>query len=217
MNSKVLIVTLAIAFLLASRLGAVTVLSNYPGADYLGAFGNSTTGLSPSTWRAVGMGTGADPVVFSTITGYIENVDLSTSHSLAGGIYSDTSGTPGALLASFASQTVGAGAVGPVSLTTDSPYTLAANTNYWFVLSDPPLSGLHWLIDDGNGSVGTVPTTASGYSLLGYLATSNSGSSWTTDTLNHNVAIDVVVAPEPSRAILMLAGLSVLGLRRRRR
>ena len=189
---------------------ADVVLSNLPGSGTYGA----TNYLTTTSWAAVGMTTSASAVYFSSLTGMFSNDD-SIAHNLTGGIYSDAGGQPGSLLASFVSQSVEAGTPATsFTLATASAYTLAANTNYWFVVSDPPAQhGVWWSRDTDN----TVPSVASGYSLLGYMGTGTSGGSWFVQPNNLAVGIAVDSIPEPSLALLLAAGLGALGMSRRRR
>ena len=107
----------------------------------------------------------------------------------------------------------------PETLTAAAPITLSASTTYWFVLHDTP-QALTWRADTGDSGKGTVPTTASGYTYLGYEASSNGLSGpWSADTNNYAVQIAVAV-PEPSAGILMglaFGGIAVCTWMRRRR
>ena len=103
--------------------------------------------------------------------------------------------------------------IAPQAAASASPFTLAANTDCWFVLSDLPIqNGIYWLSD----TAFTAPSAASGYSHLRYQVTADSGDNWFALAVSKpTVRIDVDAVPEPSRALLALVGLSSIGLRRR--
>jgi hypothetical protein len=200
-------VLLAIAiFAAAPNAHALVVLSNLPGS------GNYTGGsitLGTTSWEAVGLKMGTTSADFTSFTGYFDSFQ---NHTLQGGIFSDNAGQPGSSLISFTPQSVNS-VVSPTAytLTTATAYTLQANTSYWFVLWDPP-SYLDWDRDTSN----TAPSAASGFTFNGYMRSVNSGSTWSADTTG-NWTVEVQVVPEPSSAMLLLAGVCGMTLRSRAR
>ena len=163
-------------------------LGNLPGS---GNYTGSSRSLTTTFWEAIGLQTSSDTVAFTSLNGYFESTV--GSHTLTGGIYSNNAGQPGSLLVAFSPVTVNSSTPTDYTLLATSAFDLQANTEYWFVLMDPP-SSLFWQRDTGN----TAPTAALGYTFDGYMQTANSGSTWSTDTSgNWTVQINVTPVPEP--------------------
>lgn len=187
-----------------------SVLSNLPGS---GTYTN--TGSTPITtvgWAAVGLTTSTTTETFSSFQGYFQS---GAGGTLEGGIYADSSGNPGATaLATFNAVTIPGNTNAEYTLTTTSPFTLQASTNYWFVLHD----AVSYTWDRDNSTNGTAPTASTGHTFNGYRTSSNSGGTWTTPSgSNWTVQINVVV-PEPATFALAGLGFACLvgyGLRRR--
>jgi len=152
--------TLALFTTVSALQAQTTVLTNLPGSPPY--TGNRAEVDSLATSNVVGLTTSGNAVDFSSFTGYFENL-TSVNVTLGGGIYSNNSGSPGSSLVSFTSQTVLASDTTPTSfsLTTTSPYLLAANTSYWFLLSAQS-GNLYWMADSSNAGTGTVPTASQG-------------------------------------------------------
>ncbi len=165
----------------------------------------------------MGVTTNNSAAIFASLKGYFNN-NTGSILSLNGGIYSNSAGVPGTLLQAFNTVAVPAGSpTTQYSLTTTAPYTLLANTAYWFVEHDIP-GGIFWDIDSA-GSTGTAPTAAAGFTPNGFQKSSNSGTSWSADTtFNPTVQIDVTAVPEPSAIMLVTVGvIGLAGLTLRRR
>lgn len=189
------------------RAGSISVLSNIPGTGTTPAYDLTTT-----SWAAVGLTTSSSAVTFASLTGYFES---SNGGTLDGGIYSNASGSPGVKQATF--NSVAVPGTDPIeTLTTTSPFTLQASTSYWFVLSDFS-SSVIWLRPVTN----TAPTAATGYTFLGYMDSSNTGSSWSTGSENAFVDIDVTplssTVPEPATIAMFISGFLCFAAYRWRR
>lgn len=196
---------LAVLAMATDARAALVALSNLPGSgDFSGLNGES---LGSSNWAALGMGTGGEDLPFLSLTGEFSSFGSST---LKGGIYSDTAGQPGSLLSAFTDQAVGGS--GTYKMVTSNPLTLLADTDYWFVLLDPP-PALVWLRDSAN----TVPTAAPGYTHLGYWRSSDAGATW--EATAHNLSVEIVLGevPEPGTPLLWATALAALASVRRRR
>ena len=181
-------------------------LGNLPGS---GNYTGSSRSLTTTFWEAIGLQTSSDTVAFTSLNGYFESTV--GSHTLTGGIYSNNGGQQRAGLAAFSPVTVNSSTPTDYTLLAASAYDLQANTEYWFVLMDPP-STLFWQRDTGN----TAPTAALGYTFDGYMQTANSGSTWSTDTSgNWTAQIEVTPVPEPASALLIGMGAAALLVCRR--
>ena len=148
--------------------------------------------------------------------GYHDTVD----HNFDLYIYADAAGEPGSVIATFSSASITAATTGSNNLVFNhAGASLDANTTYWVVVKMQEAiatsSPYWWLNYTDNADVGssftTVAATAPKFS-------TDAGSSWS-DYGFGNFRMDIngfTVVPEPSRAVLAIAGLLVLGFRRRR-
>lgn len=207
----------AIAGLFAANASAAVLFST------LGQSNNAPNGIFDTDYRLATdfetQGVGA------SITGLTLNMNNSDTvdHNFTVSLYSDLGGAVGSLLTNFSSELIAAGQVGAINkLFTHAGYSLVANTKYWVVLEmlenvvsggdQPNWSGNSGGGIDGGGNFLAVNSTMAQSSFDG-------GASWgdTSSTSNFlfNV-IGVAAVPEPSRAVLAIAGLFVLGFRRRR-
>ncbi len=182
------------------------LLSNLPGT---GSGTGSNLGLNPDgadRTKAVGLTMGGTAMPFVDLVALISNTDPGSE--LSGGIFSDVGGNPGVELAPFAPVAVGPNTpVGEVSITTAAPFTLEANTSYWFVLDGPTTTqSLLWETLTPN----TAPVASAAATFDGYRFSSNGGTTWGASGLFNGVQINV---PEPAAALLL--GLGVVMLRRR--
>jgi hypothetical protein len=206
----------AIAGLLAANASAAVLFST------LGQSNNAPNGVFDTDYRLATdfetQGVGAN------ITGLTLNLNNSDTddHNFTVSLYSDLGGTVGSFLTNFSSQLIAAEEFGAINkLFTHAGYSLVANTKYWVVLemlenvaslgNQPNWSGNSGDGIDGGGSFLEVTSTKAQYS-------NDCGASWndaSADNFLFNV-IGVAAVPEPSRAVLAIAGLFVLGFRRRR-
>lgn len=195
--------------LLVGSATADTILSNLPGTGSgTGTNLGMGTDLADRT-KGVGLTMGATNMDFQSMVALLSNT--TPDSTLSGGIYSSVSNNPGVLLAAFAPVAVPANtAVGPISITTAAPFTLQANTSYWFVLDGPATTNsLLWQSLTPN----TAPTAAVGYTFVGYRFSSNGGTTWGSSTIYNGMSINALV-PEPM-SLGMLALVGVFSLRRR--
>ncbi|MBL9132160.1 MAG: PEP-CTERM sorting domain-containing protein [Verrucomicrobiaceae bacterium] len=215
----------SLSFLVAACVWMAPVMSS---AVVLYSSTSSPTGFGPQLYfttsrRAVDFETGADASTVTGLTIGLRNQDTVTRTAFAE-IWSDNAGVPGALVGAFDTfQTLLAGQVGAGFSFLDAGIPLAALTKYWLVMSsgeDYTVSGndlrLFYTLssgDDGGNPFTSVTATAPQFS-------SNSGASWGNDTGYGNLVYTLTgtldPVPEPSRALLLVAGVVVAGLRRRR-
>jgi hypothetical protein len=160
----------------------------------------------------------------ATITGLTLNLSNgdTIAHNFKTSIFSDLGGTVGALLTDFSTEVIAANQVGAINkLFTHAGYSLAANTKYWVVIE------MLEDIVDNTFDVTWTGNTADGIDAGGsFLEVTSSntqvsfdaGGSWG-DFQPGNFLFNVIgttVVPEPSRAVLAIAGLFGLCFRRRR-
>jgi hypothetical protein len=190
--------------------GGNPILSNLPATP-------TTTGTNlglgtdlANRAKAVGLTMGSSAMEFDSMVALISNG--TPASTLSGGIFSNVGGNPGLLLAAFTDVPVAASAaVSQVAVTTAAPFTLQANTSYWFVLDGPnTTNSLLWNSITPN----TAPTAVVGVTFLGYRFSSNNNVTWANSTTFNGVTINAIV-PEPG-TITVLAGSILLVLRRRR-
>jgi hypothetical protein len=88
------------------------------------------------------------------------------------------------------------------------PLTLAANTNYWVVLSAAAGNQFGWYTADDSPSA----QNGSGFSFVSGVRSLNGGTSWSTNVLASVGAVSVqVIQPVPEPSTIMLAGIGVAG------
>ena len=208
----------AIAGLFAANASAAVLFST------LGQSNNASNSVFDTDYRLASdfetQGLGA------TITGLtlkLNNID-SIAHNFKVSLYDDLGGTVGSLLTDFSTEVIAANQSGTIDkLFSHAGYSLAASTKYWVVLEmlenvtnpgfgdDPTWSGNSSDGIDGGGSFLEVTSTKA-------LTSFDQGMNWNdavADNFLFNV-IGVAAVPEPSRVVLAIAGLFVLGIRRRR-
>ena len=148
-----------------------------------------------------------------TLTSIVANVGgISGSLTLTAELVADNGNTPagGTVLTTFSVPTIGTSFANKTFDPTTSGVTLAANTNYWFLLSYTSGSGTF-----GWNYAGTQ--TASGPGSLGNYATSfNNGASWVINNFGPGtpdlIQVNGNAVPEPSTLSMAgVAGLIGLG------
>lgn len=177
-------------------------------------FGVTNTGAHRQL--ALGITTGSTAWTFDSMIAQIRtgDPDFAVNQTIFGGIYSDASGDPGLLYASFISVDV-VPHVHSTTLTflTDSPITLAANTSYWFLL-DSTGKEASWMIPDPD----TAPVTAASVSYVDTRLSPDGGATWMPAIMNVDISINATAVPEPSTWALIAIGsvVGVWSLRRRK-
>ena len=204
----------AIAGLFAANASAAVSFST------LGQSNNAPNGIFDTDYRlASDFKTGG---VGASITGITLNMNNSDSvdHTFKVSLYSDAGGSVGSLLTDFSTELIAANTFGAVDklFTFTGGYSILANTEYWVVLEmlenvvsggdQPNWSGNSGGGIDGGGSFLEVTSTMAQYS-------NDGGATWDV-TSSDNFLFNIIAVPEPSRAVLAIAGLFVLGFRRRR-
>ncbi len=210
----------AIAGLLAANASAAVLFST------LGQSNGAAQSIFDTTYLlATDFETQADGATITGLTLNLTNVD-SISHSFKVWLHSDISGSVGASLTNFSTETLVANQSGALNklFTHDTGYSLVANTKYWVVLemlenvanplsgNDPTWSGNSGDGIDGGGSFLEVTSTKA-------MFYDSFAANWT-DSIADNYLFNIIgtlsPVPEPSRVVLAIAGLFVLGFRRRR-
>lgn len=145
-------------------------------------------------------------------------VDVTLSMLLSAGtgnatlqIYSDSSGSPNASIATLTSPGSYSGTLSNTTFTA-SGVTLAPNSAYWVVLKGPDSNTIfEWSFTDDNTGSGVGFTTNWAYS-------DNLGSSWNpSSTSPYQMRVSVQPVPEPSSVILAGLGLAAAVFASRRK
>ncbi|MFN9624405.1 MAG: choice-of-anchor R domain-containing protein [Cyanobacteriota bacterium] len=169
---------------------ALAILTNLPGTS---SGSGTSLGLSfnGDRTKAVGITVGATPLSFDSLEALISNT--TPSSVLSGGIFSDSSGNPGSLLSAFGNLPIAENFVSQTVSLTSAPFTLQANTSYWFVLDGPStVNNLQW--DSLNPNI--EPTVNSLITYNGYLS-SVGGSSWGGSAIYNGLQINATPVPGP--------------------
>jgi hypothetical protein len=182
---------LLVAGLLVGSSGQAQILSNLPGT---GSGSGSNLGLGTDgadRTKGVGVTIGGTAFDFVDMVALISNT--TPASELSGGIYSDSGGNPGTLLAAFTPVPIPENQPATeISITTAAPYQLAANTTYWFVLDGPTYTNsLLWQ----NLTPNTAPTAGAGVTYVGYRFSSNGGSSWGSSGIYNGVTVNATLVP----------------------
>ena len=206
--SKILLLASLCLVLHAGAANAQSILNNLTGTYTTTGtnLGIGTDGADRTKGVGLTIGGGVD-YIFQNMQAIISNAGTASA-LLTGGIFADSGGNPGALLAAFNSINVAAGTMmANLSLTTSTPFTLTAGVTYWFVLDGPATTNsLLW-----NGtSPNTSPTAAAGVTFAGYRFSSNGGSTWTNSTTFNAMQINAAPVPEPSTWAMIGAGATLL-------
>jgi len=145
-------------------------------------------------------------------------VDVTLSMMLSAGtgnatlqIYSDSSGSPNASIATLISPGSYSGTLSNTTFTA-SGVTLAPNSAYWVVLKGPDSNTIfEWSFTDDNTGSGAGFSTNWAYS-------DNLGSSWNpSNTSPYQMRVSVQPVPEPSSVILAGLGLAAAVFASRRK
>lgn len=211
----VLVVCAGLGGISSSR--AATLFSNLAQADDGDINGiSSTLHVEASEFQ-----TGALASTVTALTARVYNGDI-ISHTFGAYLYADSgSSTPGALLATFTAvdNTIGAGVNSKDITFSHMGINLAAGTRYWIALAG---------LESASSNSYAWRDTASDAEDAGSVFTNDSpplrslsidgASSWPfTRSGNNSFALEGTLAPEPSRALPLAAGLlTILGARRRR-
>jgi uncharacterized repeat protein (TIGR01451 family) len=172
-------------------VGTAQILSNLPGTSS-GTGTDLGLGIDAADrTKAVGLTMGADPMVFDSLEALLSNP--TPASTLSGGIFSDVGGNPGVELVAFDPVPVAESTPPTVfTVTAAAPFTLEANTAYWFVLDGPATTNsLQWDSLDPN----VAPTPAPGITFDGYLFSSDGGTSWGASAVFNGVAINASLGP----------------------
>ena len=206
---------------LAAIVGLFT--ANAPAAVLFSTLGQASdearTYLDTDNWWSSDFTTGSQASTITSIRAAMGNFDT-VAHNFDLYLYADAAGEPGSVIATFSSASITATTTGSNNLVFNhAGASLDANTTYWVVVkmqeaiaTDSP----YWWLNYGDDAdVGSSFTTAATTAPTG---STDAGSSWF-DWGSGNFRMDIngfTVVPEPSRAMLAIAGLLVLGFRRRR-
>ena len=204
------------AFLCATSAQAGVVLGN------LGSTGTGSIGSAGYSFNASLDNTIAIPFVTGPAAADLSSVVIGLGNNVPGAatatasLYTDLSGLPGGPLSWSNSQNMSFGQIGTITFADPTPYSLAANTPYWIVVSPGPYD-FNWL--EALPNVAPTVQNASGWSypVAGAQCT-NDG--WTAIGSQNSFSVNAAVVPEPATCIMALAGLacgSYAMFRRRKR
>jgi hypothetical protein len=157
--------------------------------------------------------TGAQSYTFSSVVANLRLL-VGSSTNLAAGIYSNSGGTPGSLLATLTVPSMTLNSRSNFSFTASTSLTLAASTTYWFVVgpstSTTSLVDATWYTGTSGTGLATAALNSNGLSL----------GSWVPDLGSASLSYQIngSAIPEPS-TYAMATGAMALGFvvwRRRR-
>lgn len=167
--------------------------------------------------------TGPGASIITEVHLHVDNGD-SIDHNYTTSLYSDAGGIPGTLITTFTPAGVSPGLLpaGNAALMefSHAGLNVTANTTYWLTLGiqENTTSGSYTginikLTDTTDGVSGFANSTPPG----SYFS-SNSGASWSSASASNGMFMIVgTMVPEPGRAVLLMAGMAAVALRRRRR
>jgi len=159
---------------------------------------------------AVGFNTGSSEFLFESLVSFVTNSSETDTYSFTGGIYSDGTGSPGALFASFNAMSLAPNTVKNITFVTAAPTILAADTTYWLLLDGPTAADryLGWNVTEGGAPLPTLPVT-----YVGARMSTDSGLSWSDNPIDVNLTVRASTVPEPSTWALFGLGAGVLSFR----
>lgn len=202
------------AGLFAANASATVLFSTLGQADH-----EARSIFDTDNWWASDFTTGAQASTVTSIRAAMGNFDT-IAHNFDLYLYSDSGGSVNSLVATFSSATIAASTLGSNNLQFNhAGASLNANTTYWVVMkmqealvTDSP----YWWLNYGNGVDAGGSFTAENGTDPQF--STDGGASWTPYG-SGNFLMEIngfTVVPEPSRAVLAIAGLFGLCFRRRR-
>jgi hypothetical protein len=179
------------------------------GSSGTDAFAGTNSDITSTDRFAQGFSTGASSQLTLQAISLPLFFDGSATQQFSISILADNQGVPGSLIAGGTSNLVTIGNTGLYTFLFTS-LELQAQTSYWIAPGDP----LSWYITNGGGAIGVQPAAqnGSGYSYVGTLSSTDSGSSWSSAGLNYGISVTAV--PEPATMQLLVSGAAVAAVRR---
>ena len=175
-----------------------------PGTLFADAVRASNLGVFSGFGLSQSFATGAQSYSFTSVTANMQLV-VGSSNDLFAGIYSDSSGAPGTLLATLTVPSMTLLNQSNFNFTTGSTLNFGANTTYWFVVQ--PSTSSTTLVDATwyRGTSGTGLATAA------LNSTGTSFASWVPDlgsaSLSYQVSGSAI--PEPSTYAALTGALAL--------
>lgn len=217
-TAQLLLPGVAFALCFTASANADVIASNIlPGETYRS--GSFVTGTQKKAFLFT---VGAAPIQFGSLDVVLGTTSINPTGSATGGIYTVDNDAPDGLLASFGTVTTTSSTPSEFSLTTASPFTLQANTQYAFLLENVAgQNDANWA--SANAPNNTLPTLTdpSLGSFDGYRFTNNAGATWRSSGILNKFRLNsastaAAAVPEPGTAVALSAFLGGLLLRRRR-
>jgi hypothetical protein len=203
----------ALGFTLSSPANAAVIIGNLPQTNDANS-DNITTGTDQAAFVFT---VGPNAVDVTDVVLRLQGYRTTTGDVAEVGFFLDNgSGTNiGAQVGSFLTSPASSGnSSNNFTFTPATALTLTANTTYWLVV-DSSASGSTF---DWRSSNPSITPTGTGATAVAAKVSANNGTTYTNGSNYNSVQVNgtLVIVPEPSRAMLLLAGVITLGLRRRR-